>query len=122
MLNADGRLRLGEDQFKVFAAIASSHDEVIGPDLPTLSELGVDFIAVPSPIGVLMPGEVSDDIAATLADATEEEAGRDSFRDAAEKRYIPVKYLGPEDGTSHVEKLGGNADTLLPKLRNVPKT
>ena len=118
VLNAGDRLRLGDDQFKVFAAITSSRDEVIDPDLPTLSELGLDFVEVPSPIGVLVPGETPDEVVATLSAAIEEATGRDSFIEAMTNLYIPVRHMGPEEGTAYIETLRANAETLLPSLRN----
>lgn len=117
VLNAGDRLRLGDDQFKVLAVVASDRNQVIDDKLPTLSELGIDFVEVPSPIGVMVPSGVEEEAANTLASAIEEATARDSFKEAMNKIYIPAFHMGPEDGGAFVSKMQENVQKLLPKLR-----
>ena len=117
VLNAGDRLRLGDDQFTLLAAIATSRDMVLDDQLPTLTELGIDFVDIPSPIGVLIPAGVPDDVAKTLADAIAEIAKRESFVEGMNKLFIPVTYKSPQEGDPYIRKLRENVETLLPQLR-----
>ena len=117
VLNAGDRLRLGEDRFRLLAAIASTRVQVIDDTLPTLAELGIDFVEVPSPVGVMVPGAVSEDIVAQLDAAIAEAAGRERFVESMGKIYIPVTYMSAADGDAYVRQLASNVETLLPKLR-----
>lgn len=117
VLNAGDRLRLGDDQFKILAAIASDRSQVLDDNLPTLTELEIDFVEVPSPIGVMVPAGVDDKINKTLAAAIEQATSRDSFKEAMTKIFIPVTFMNSEDGTAYVSQLQQNVRELLPKLR-----
>lgn len=117
VLNAGDRLRLGDDQFKVLAVIAASRDQVIDDELPTLKELGIEFIELPSPIGVMVPAGVPDDVNQRLADAIEEATARAAFKEGMNKIFIPVTPMGPQEGTAYIQTLKSNVESLLPKLR-----
>ena len=117
VLNAGDRLRLGEDQFRILGVVASTRDQVIDDQLPTLQELGIGFVEIPSPIGVMIPSGVPDEAAQRLAEAVAEAAARESFREGMDKIYIPVTHMGPEKGDAYIRLLRENVELLLPKLR-----
>ncbi len=117
VLNAGDRLRLGEDQFTILAVIASTREQVIDDELKTLAEMGIGFVEVPSPIGVMIPAGVPADVSEHLSEAIAEAAARDSFREGMKKLFIPVTYLGPVEGDAYVRTLRENIEQILPQLR-----
>ena len=98
--------------------IAQSRDEVIDDQLPTLAELGIPFVEVPSPIGVMVPGGVPDEVLSRLDAAIKQATRSPSFVEGMTKIYIPAIHYGAEDGDAYVRQLRENVELLLPKLRN----
>ena len=103
------------------AVIASSRDLVVDQELPTLAELGVDFIDVPSPIGVFLPADVPDEVANKLSTAIAKAVNRDSFVESMRNLYIPVTYKHPVEGDAYIRELRENVKKLLPQLRKKKK-
>ena len=116
VLNAGDRLRLGDDQFRILGVIAGQRDMVIDDSLPTLAELGIEFIEVPSPIGILVPGGVSDEIVNRLAAAIEEATQREGFVEGMANIFIPVTYMDAQASDAYVREVRANVDVLLPQL------
>ena len=117
VLNAGDRLRLGEDQFRILGVIASERGDVIDDSLPTLAELGLPFVEVPSPVGLFVPGGVPEDVVSRLADAVEEAASRESFTAGMSKIFIPVNFRAGETGDSYIKGIKANIESMLPSLR-----
>lgn len=117
VLNAGDRLRLGEDKFTVLSVIAADRSQVIDSELPTLSEQGIPFVEIPSPVGLFVPGGTPDDVKAALGAAMEEAAGRERFVDGMAKLFIPATYVNATDADAYVKELQGNIKEILPQLR-----
>ena len=115
-MNAGDRLRLGEDQFRILGVIAGTRDLVIDETLPTLAELGIEFIEVPSPVGVLVPGGVPDEAVDRLAAAIEEVTKLDGYIKGMANIFIPVTYMDANDSDAYVREIRANIDKLLPQL------
>ncbi|MDE0113298.1 MAG: tripartite tricarboxylate transporter substrate binding protein [Albidovulum sp.] len=116
VLNAGDRLRLGDEQFRILGVIAGTRDLVIDDALPTLAELEINFIEVPSPIGVLVPGGVSEEVVNRLAEAIEEATQRVGFVEGMSNIFIPVTYMNAQDSDAYVREVRANVDRLLPQL------
>lgn len=117
VLNAGDRLRLGEDKFTVLSVIAADRAQVIDDTLPTLTEQGIPFVEVPSPVGIFVPGGTPQDIKDALASAMEQATARDSFVEGMTKLFIPATYKNAADADAYVRELQENIKEILPKLR-----
>ena len=117
VLNAGDRLRLGEDKFTVLSVIAADRSQVIDSELPTLTEQGIPFVEVPSPVGLFVPGGTSDEVKAALGAAMEEATSRASFTEGMAKLFIPATYVNAADSDAYVKQLQENIKEILPKLR-----
>ena len=117
MLNSGDRLRLAEDKFRISGVIASTRQQVIDDSLPTLAELGINFVEVPSPISVLIPAGVPDDVAGRLSETIRKATARESLWEGMERTFNPVTHLGPEVGSAYIRQLRENVKTLIRKRR-----
>ncbi len=117
VVNAGDRLRLGEDKFTVLSVIAADRSQVIDGKLPTLSEQGIPFVEIPSPVGLFVPGGTSDKVKDALSSAMKEATARDSFVKRMEKLFIPATYVNTADADAYVKQLQQNIKVILPKLR-----
>jgi len=117
VLNAGDRLRLGEDKFTVLSVIAADRAQVIDAELPTLTEQGIPFVEIPSPVGLFAPGGVPQEVKDALGAAMKEATARDSFKDGMTKLFIPASYLNASDADAYVKQLQKNIKEILPKLR-----
>lgn len=116
MLSESDRLKFGDTKMKVLASIRHSREGALDPNLPTLGELGIPFVAIDNPVGVMVPKATPGHIVATLRDAVAEAANRDDFRATMAKLYIPVAHMGTEEGTQLISRIRDNVQTLLPAL------
>lgn len=107
----------GEDKFTVLSVIAADRSQVIDSELPTLSEQGIRFVEIPSPVGLFVPGGTPDDVKTALGAAMEQATGRDSFVEGMAKLFIPATYVNAANLNVYVKQLQENIKVLLPKLR-----
>lgn len=117
VVNAGDRLRLGEDKFTVLSVIATDRSQVIDAELPTLTEQGIPFVEIPSPVGLFVPGGTPDEVQSALEAAMVEAAGRDSFLEGMAKPFIPATFVNAADSDAYVKELQANIQDILPQLR-----
>ncbi len=104
-------------KLRVLGAITSDRAAVLDNKLPTLKELNIPFLAVRSPVGVLVPSAVPDSVVARIADAIKTVSDSASFQATLKKRRKKAAYFGPADGKALVTGLKMSVDKMLPKLK-----
>lgn len=115
ILNAGDRLRLGDKKFTLLAAIADDRDMVLDDQLPTMKEQEIAYTEIASPLGLMVPAGVPDEVTEKLAAAIAEVVKRESFAESMKKLYQPVVYMNAEDGNAFIEELRTSAKDLLAK-------
>lgn len=78
-------------------AVASPEREALLPDVPTLKELGIDFVNAGSLKGVAAPAGTPDEIVSYYEDVFKKIAEDPEFKKAMDDAFQPVKYLNSED-------------------------
>ncbi|MDE0537824.1 MAG: tripartite tricarboxylate transporter substrate binding protein [Rhodospirillales bacterium] len=105
-------------KLRVLGAIRDSRVGVLDDKLPTLGEMKIPFFAVRSPVGLLVPKAVPDDVVKKIADAIKQVSQSQSFQNELKKRRKAAVYFGPSDGTAMVTELKANVEKLLPRLKS----
>ncbi|MGI9351940.1 MAG: tripartite tricarboxylate transporter substrate binding protein [Rhizobiaceae bacterium] len=104
-------------KLRVLAAVRDNRVGVLDDKLQTLGELKIPFNAVRSPVGVLVPKGVPDDIVAKISTAIKTVSDSAQFQETLKKRRKAAVYLGPEEGTKVVSDLRDNIKEILPVLK-----
>lgn len=116
MCNAADRVKFGT-KMRVLAAFSDTRENVLDTELSTMAEKGIRFIAIDSPVGVLAPKGVPEDIMAKLSDAIDKAVSQPSYKQGMDKLFMPSKYLNQKDGNAYVSKIRKNVREILPHLR-----
>ena len=120
MLNESDRLRFGDEKMKILASMRSSPDGALDPDLPTLGELGIPFVEIESPVGVMVPKATPREVVTVLQDAVALAFAREEFQETMTRLYIPTVYLDTDDGSRLVSDIRDNVQKILPALNTRP--
>ncbi len=116
LLSEGDRLMFGEKKMKVLASMRQSREGIVDADLPTLGELGIPFVEIHSPIGMMVPKGTPEHVVTTLRNAIAEAAASEDFQKTMARLYIPYLYMNAGDGTKFVAEIHDNVQQLLPAL------
>jgi len=116
MVNAADRIKFGT-KMRVLAAFRNTREDILDDQLPTMGEQDVKFISVDSPVGILAPKGVSDDIMVKLENAINEAVSQKSYKEAMDKIIMPATFFNQADGTAYVSKIRDNVREILPHLK-----
>lgn len=114
--NQNARLAFG-DKMKVLGALRGTRENLIDKELPAVGEDGIEFIAINSPVGLLAPAGVSDEIMAALSDAVAKAASDEGFIETMGNLKFPVEYVAPEDAAPQALEIRQNVQKLLPQIQ-----
>lgn len=115
VLEAGFSLRFPE-KLRVLGVLHESRDVFLNDKLVTLKELGIDFVPINSPVGVMAPKDVPDDVVAKLADVVEKAAATDRFKKSMNDVRQVATFMGPDEGTAFVANMQQNVQKILPQL------
>ncbi|MEO1019395.1 MAG: tripartite tricarboxylate transporter substrate binding protein [Pseudomonadota bacterium] len=92
-----------EDQMR---QLGVANDERLSsiPDIPTIPELGYDYVGVLSPITLLAPKGTDPAIITNLGEAVEQMVADPDYQAFMSQSSLPVFHLGPEEAKALAEK------------------
>lgn len=114
--NMNAELSFGE-KMRILGVLRGSKEELFDKNVPAAGELGVEYIAIDSPVGILAPAGTPDDVVATLAAAVDEAAGRASYAEAMAKLKFPVALVSAADAGAQATTITENVRKILPVLK-----
>lgn len=85
------------------------------PEVPTLKELGLDYVRV-SVIGVIVPKGTPEHVGQTLHDAFKKSVETDSFKAFAREACVDIDYRGPDEARKRLEADHAYYGDLVKKL------
>lgn len=112
------RLMFGEEKVRVLASLRSSKDGAVDADLPTISELGIPFVEIASPVGVMVPKGTPAKVVDKLREAVSEAAASEDFKDRMSNLYIASINLDSDEGASLAAEIVSRVQRLLPALKS----
>ena len=113
--NMNAELSFGE-KMRLLGVLRGSKEELFDKNVPAAGEMGIEYIAIDSPVGILAPAGTPDDVVAKIAAAVEEAAGRESYAEAMAKLKFPVAPVGIADTQAQADTITENVRKILPKL------
>ena len=113
--NMNARINFGK-KMRVLGVLRGSKADLIDKEVPAVGEQGIDYIAIDSPVGVLVPAGVPDDIVAILADAVGKAAASEGYKASMTKLLFPVAYVPASKGDEQARMIQGNVKKILPKI------
>lgn len=112
------RLMFGEKKVRVLASLRNSREGAVDADLPTIGELGLPFVEIDSPVGVLVPKDTPEHVVARLEEAVAQAAASEAFRSTMARLHIAAINLDSEQGVALATRLRSKVQTLLPVLKS----
>ena len=97
---------------RVLAGFRDTRTELINTNIPALGELGIQFTQIDSPLGVLMPRKVPEDVRARLEEAIGQAVQSRLFVDGLQSLAFPVVYEASEQVVKTAAEIQINVETL----------
>lgn len=111
-----GEVKSGIEAGKLkLLAVMSNERDPNYPDVPTLKEKGYD-VEIAGWGGFVLPKGTPDDIKKVLAEAIQEAANSDAFKEFTQKQGMTLDYKGPEDFTAYAESQFQFFSELIPTM------
>lgn len=99
-----------------FLASCTEERQEITPDIPTLSESGIDMIAIVRR-GIVVPKGTPQEIVDVLAEAIEEVGKSESFINELNKMQMEAYYMNQKDYITYLEQLNESTANIADMLK-----
>ena len=113
--NQNSRITQGT-KMRVLGAFRDTKEQLIDPEVPAMGDLGVAFTPIDSPVGILAPAGVSDEIVAQLSAAIEQAAASDGYKETMNNLLFPVEFESADQAAANAKTIQENVQTILPIL------
>lgn len=114
--NQNSRITQGT-KMRVLGAFRDTKEQLIDSEVPAMGEIGVNFTPIDSPVGILAPAGVSDEIVAKLSAAIEQAAASDGYKETMNTLLFPVEFETAEQASANAKTIQENVQTILPVLK-----
>lgn len=114
--NMNSEMKFG-DKVRILGVLRGDKEELIDKNVPAMGELGVDFIAIDSPVGVLLPKGTPEDIVATMSNAVAAAAENEEYQATLEKLKFPLAIVPQSEGEAQAATIQENIRKILPGLK-----
>nr|WP_306266177.1 tripartite tricarboxylate transporter substrate binding protein [Pararhizobium sp. IMCC3301] len=114
--NMNASMNFGE-KMRILGVLRGSKQELIDKSVPAAGELGIDYIAIDSPVGILAPAGTPEDVLKILASAVAEAETSDAYREAMEKLQFPIAVVPQSETAAQAGAILENVRRILPKLK-----
>lgn len=114
--NMNGQMKFG-DKIKILGVLRGNKDELIDQNVPAMGELGVDFIAIDSPVGILLPKGTPADVVENLSAAIADAAQDADYQETLAKLKFPLAIVPLSDGVAQAATIQENIKKILPGLK-----
>lgn len=104
-----------EDKMRALALIAPERDG-LQPDIPTVTEQGLNYEFVNTPITMFAPTGTPANVISTVSSYVEEIVSTDAYGEEMKKKGLLPAYLGAEDAEARLRELG---DTVRPVIEGI---
>lgn len=114
--NMNSEMKFG-DKIRILGVLRSNKAELIDQNVPAMGELGVDFIAIDSPVGVLLPKETPADVVEKMSAAVATAAEDADYQATLEKLKFPLAVVPQSEGVAQASNIQENIRKILPGLK-----
>lgn len=114
--NMNAEMKFG-DKVRILGVLRGNKDELIDQSVPAMGELGVDFIAIDSPVGVLLPKGTPADVIEKMSTAVAEAANDADYQATLAKLKFPLAIVPQSEGAAQAANIQENIRKILPGLK-----
>ena len=113
--NMNAELSFGE-KMRILGVLRGSKEELFDKNVPAAGEMGIEYIAIDSPVGILAPAGTPQDVVAKISAAVAEAGARASYAEAMTKLKFPVAVVPASETQAQADMITENVRKILPKL------
>ena len=113
--NMNAQMKFG-DKMRLLGVLRGTKDDLIDKSVPAVGEEGVPFIAIDSPVGVLLPKGTPEDVVARMSAAVEAATQNADYRAALDNLKFPLAVVPVSEGVAQVDTIRENIRKILPGL------
>lgn len=114
--NMNSEMKFG-DKVRILGVLRASKDELIDQNVPAMGELGVDFVAIDSPVGILLPKGTPADVVEKLSAAIAVAANNAEYQETLAKLKFPLAIVPQSEGAAQANTIEENIRKILPALK-----
>lgn len=115
--NMNAEMKFG-DKIRILGVLRANKDELIDQNVHAMGELGVDFVAIDSPVGLLLPKGTPEDVVAKLSGAVAAAATNADYQATLAKLKFPLAIVPQSEGEAQAATIEQNIRKILPGLKS----
>ena len=114
--NMNAEMKFGE-KVRILGVLRANKEELIDQNVPAMGELGVDFVAIDSPVGILLPKGTPADVVEKLSASIAAAANDADYQATLAKLKFPLAIIPQSEGEAQANTIQENIRKILPALK-----